>query len=169
MLLNARTPGDTPGHDENIYKVTSDRNNSQNPSPAQSFTCRQCAFYEVIARKRGYRYGLCHFTGLHDPQPGQNGCHFMPGKWEDIDSILGLTSSESKTILDFPNQVRLCKSLAHSQDGQKIARHTTAIHALADNVGKWFEHIGEFTRPGSGNTRAAHLAGERVSSPFFIF
>lgn len=114
--LKQRTPGGDPGHTQKIYEVTNGKDNSCIISPAQSFTCRQCAFYELITRKSGYKYGLCHFTGAHDPQPGQNGCRFIAGTWSRIDEILGLTDSESGNSLELPNRDRLAGSLCHSQD-----------------------------------------------------
>lgn len=113
--LKQRTPGGDPGHTQKIYEVINGKDNSCIISPAQSFTCRQCAFYGLITRKSGYKYGLCHFTGAHDPQPGQNGCRFIAGTWSRIDEILGLTDRESINSLEIPKVERLADSLCNAQ------------------------------------------------------
>lgn len=95
------------------------------------------------------------------------GCHFLHGEWDRIDEVLGLTQREDAGKLAIPNLVRPCNGLDHSQDGQKVARHSTAIHSLADTIGKRFDHIGGAQRPVYREGLAASLRpGSVVALPF---
>ena len=166
--LKQRTPGGDPGREpknKSAFNEREFRQSSDNPQVA----CPKCAWYELITKRKGHVYGLCHFTGLKNPQPGQAGCHFIYGRWEDIDSILGLTQGKSVNNLDFPNCMRPCNGLDRSQDGQKVAKDSTAIHAYADKNGKKALHIGRAQRP---HVREAAAASYRPGSvgalPFYF-
>lgn len=166
--LKRSGPVRLPGHDpknQSAFNGEDYRHSINNPQVA----CPKCAFYELIRRKKGYVYGLCHFTGLRHPQPGQDGCRFIPGCWENIDSILGLTQGRSINNLDFPNLVRLCSGLDCSQDGQKVAIDSTAIHAYADKNGNQALQIGRAQRPHVREAAAASLRPGSVGAlPFCV-
>ena len=134
----------------------------------QQGVCVGCAFYEVITRKRGHVHGLCHFTGMRNPLPGQDGCSFLAGKWEAIDELLGLTWRGSANRLNVPILARPSSGLACSQDRQKAATNT-AIHAYADKNGNKALHIGRAQRPHVREAAAASLRPGSVCTLPFCF
>ena len=130
----------------------------------QQGVCIGCAFYEVITRKRGHVHGLCHFTGMRNPLPGQDGCFFLAGKWDAIDEILGLTQGKSINNLDFPNKDRPSDCLCHAPHGENNGISALNSHFQCHN---WHEYKLAATRPVSVRTGGLSLAGERV--PPFVF
>lgn len=165
--LKQRTPGCDPGHGgKNSFYGRLE--NIQKYKASQPVCCLQCAFHELIPLRGGHNRQLCHFTGEKNPLPGQYGCHFLPGQW-DAERINYLTPHEVKGRLGFPNLVRPCNGLDHSQDGQKVARHSTAIHAYADINGNRALHIGRAQRPHDREAAAASLRPGSVGALPFCF
>lgn len=161
--LKQRTPAGEPGHTQKIYEVTSSQDNSHIPYTAQSVSCRQCAFFELITRKSGYKYGLCHFTGLRDPQPEQNGCRFIAGTWSRIDEILGLTDRESVNSLELSKVGRLADGLCNAQH----CGNSGFFYLCHFPCPNRHEYKLTATRPVSARTGGLPTTGERV--PSFCF
>lgn len=55
------------------------------------FLCRFCAFYKIVQHKHRLQE-LCMFSGEKLPSLYPTACHFIPGRWENLPAILGLTS-----------------------------------------------------------------------------
>ena len=164
--LKTANPGRRPGarcKNKSAFNEREFRQSLDYPQVA----CPKCVFYELIRRKTGHIYALCHLWGEKNRQQGCG--HFLHGSWERLDEILGLTDGKSKNNLDFPNLMRPCDGLDRSQDGQKVAIDSTAIHAYADKSGNKALHIGRAQRP---HVREAAAASSRPGSvgalPFYF-
>lgn len=138
--------------------------------------CSLCRWFDTFRIRSGGWRRLCRFSGKLNPLPGADAaCHFLQGMWNPDDVNIGiapaggLTGDKSGHTLQIPNLLRPCNGLDHSQDGQKVARHSTAIHAYADIYGNKALHIGRAQRPHDREAAAASVRPGSVGVLPFCF
>lgn len=191
--LKWKTPGIASGPGRELEDELSWRNQEVTRStyPRQA-SCPACAYFQVIARKKGRPYALCHFTGEKNPMPGMGGCFFLAGKWDagagfssansessvssqrqlpNETSNTALTGARSKHSLEAPNRVRPDNSLVNIPSiDVNIADNTiSAFHSLAGYDGKAMKHIGGAKRPVPEMAGGFTRAGETLVAPPFLF
>lgn len=136
----------------------------QGREPGHQFApcgCHLCAFYREVELTSGKMRLLCMLTGEKRPVAGMAGCNFIPGKWGQIDAILGLPKSRVCGNTVDPNYTK--PGNGFSRNGRKLAKKDSIplddfrIFPIIHKPGK-----GSLARPGSREAPAARIAGERA-------
>ena len=140
--------------------INRQKENTRNCAAPQCISCR---FYAEIPLKTGRIRRLCRLNGECNPSIRMAGCVFVRAAQGEIG---GLTESSYPNKLNFPNCKRPCNRLA--PQGQKVALHTSAIHAFAENIGRTL-HIGGAQRPHDREAAAASYRPGSVVAPPFCF